>query len=85
MALTLTPEVEQILEQRMQEGRWASPSDVMLTALHLLDGLDELIVTSHKDLQAKIQEGLDSVDREELYTADEVRAHLAEARTHRGR
>ena len=85
MALTLTPEVEQILEQRMQEGRWASPPDVMLTALHLLDGLDELIVTSHEDFQAKIQEGLDSADRGELYTADEVRADLAEARRQRAR
>jgi putative addiction module CopG family antidote len=80
MALTLSPEVEHRLEIRVQEGRWKSASDVVGTALDLLDDLDDLIVVTREDLQAKIQDGLDSVDRGELYTSEEVRAHLAEVR-----
>jgi putative addiction module CopG family antidote len=80
MALTLTPEVEQKLERRMQDGRWHSPSDVMLTALELLEDFDDLVVVNREELESAIQEGLDSADRGELYTETEVRAHLAEVR-----
>jgi predicted transcriptional regulator len=80
MELTLTPESEERLQRRLSEGRWKSPAEVMETALDILDDLDDVIVRNREELDAKIQEGLDSADRGELYTEEEVRAHLAEVR-----
>ena len=80
MEMTLTPEVERRLEIRLREGRWKSASEVLETALDFLDGMEDVIVLNSKELDAKIQEGLDSADRGELYTEEEVRAHLAEVR-----
>jgi predicted transcriptional regulator len=80
MEMTLTPEVERRLELRLREGRWKTASEVLETALDFLDGMEDVIVLNRKELDAKIQEGLDSADRGELYTEEEVRAHLAEVR-----
>ncbi len=80
MEMTLTPEVERRLELRLREGRWKTASEVLETALDFLDGMDDVIVLDRKELDAKIQEGLDSADRGDLYTEEEVRAHLAAVR-----
>lgn len=80
MDMTLTPEIEHRLELRLREGRWKSVSEVLETALDFLDGMEEVIVLNKEELEAKIQEGLDSADRGELYTEEQVRAYLAEVR-----
>jgi predicted transcriptional regulator len=80
MELILTPESEERLQRRLSEGRWKSPAEVMETALDILDDLDDVIVRNREELEAAIQKGIDSAENERLYTADEVRAHLAEVR-----
>lgn len=81
MKLTLTPELESRLELRLREGRWKTASEVLETALDFLDGMEDVIVLNSEELDAKIQEGLDSADRGERYTGEQVRAHLAEVRS----
>jgi predicted transcriptional regulator len=80
MELTLTPESEERLQRRLSEGRWKSPAEVMETALDILDDLDDVIVRNREELEAAIQVGIESAENERLYTAEEVRMHLAEVR-----
>jgi hypothetical protein len=52
----------------------------METALDILDDLDDVIVRNREELEAAIQVGIESAENERLYTAEEVRTHLAEVR-----
>jgi antitoxin ParD1/3/4 len=80
MAITLSPEVEERVERRRQQGGWNSASDVVRAALDLMDDIDTVSFGSPGELESKLKEGLDSAERGELYTPEEVRAHLAELR-----
>jgi Arc/MetJ-type ribon-helix-helix transcriptional regulator len=73
MELAITPEVEALLERQMQSGRFRDPNELIATALHVLSEStpDDLL-----DLEAKIDEGIASADRGELYTEEEARAFL---------
>jgi putative addiction module CopG family antidote len=77
MELTLKPEVEALIQQKLSSGRYQDTNDVIETALHALaDG--EALRTSLDDF---IQEGIDSADRGELYSEEEARAYLAAVRS----
>ena len=77
MQLTLKPEVEALLQQELSTGRFQDPNDLIETALHVLADSRHFDLS---DLDAKIQEGIDSADRGELYTEDEARAFIAALR-----
>jgi predicted transcriptional regulator len=74
MRLTLKPEVEALLQQELSSGRFQDTNDALETALHVLADTRPYDLT---DLDAKIQEGIDSADRGELYTEEEARAFIA--------
>ena len=65
MTLTLTPEFEALLQRDLNTGRYRNASEVIETALLVFS--DRTPAEVH-ELNAKIQEGLDSLDRDELYT-----------------
>lgn len=77
MTLTITPEVEALLQQELKSGRFQDPNEVIATALMVLA---ESRPYHLAELDAMIQEGIDSADRGELYDEDQVRAHLAAIR-----
>jgi putative addiction module CopG family antidote len=78
MELTLKPEVEALIQQQLRSGRYHDPNDVLETALHALsDG----IALRTANLDDFIQEGIDAADRGELYSEEEVRAHLSAVRS----
>jgi Arc/MetJ-type ribon-helix-helix transcriptional regulator len=80
MEVTLTPELEQRLERRLSGGRWHTPSEVLETALDILDDMDEWIVMSREELDAKLEESLASAQRGETVSAEDAKAHLAKLR-----
>ena len=73
MELTLTPEVEMLLQQRLQTGRYRDANDVLETALHVLSapGAEEL-----SNLDTFIQDGIDDVERRDVFTEEESRAYI---------
>jgi antitoxin ParD1/3/4 len=76
MGLTLTPEVEHRLELRLLEGRWKTASEVLETALDLLDDMDDLIVVSREELNAKLEESFAAVERGETISGEEYEAEM---------
>ncbi len=77
MQLTLKPEVEALLQQELSNGHFHDPNEVLETALHVLaDSRPYDLAT----LNAKIREGLDDIERGDVFTEDETRAFLAAMR-----
>jgi len=66
MVLTLTTELEQYVHDRVQQGDYSSPDDVISQALDLLRKRD--------DLRKEIEIGIDQMNRGELmdFDADEI-------------
>ena len=77
MTLTLTPEVEALLNRELSTGRFESPNDLLETALLVLA---DSTLSRSSDLETKIQEGLEDVDRGDVFTEEEARAYIAAMR-----
>ncbi len=77
MQLTLKPEVEALLQQELSTGRFHDPNDVIETALHALSDSRHLNLS---DLDSKIQQGLDDIERGDVFDEDEARAYIAAMR-----
>jgi antitoxin ParD1/3/4 len=63
MGITLTPRTEEMIRQKIEEGRFSTPDEVIEEALHALDERDRL-----QELRAKLQTGIDQLDRGEGVT-----------------
>ena len=77
MQLTITAEVEALIQREMETGHFKTVDDLIEAALH---ALQYNIPYTRSELDAMIQEGIDSADRGELYTEQEARAYLAAMR-----
>jgi Arc/MetJ-type ribon-helix-helix transcriptional regulator len=77
MTLTLKPEVEALLREKLQSGRYQDTNDLIETALHALFDRNALMGS---ELDTFLQEGIDSADRGELYSEEEARAYIAAER-----
>ncbi len=63
MNVSLTPELEELIQRRVRSGRYTSASEVVREALRLLDDRDELRTLRMDELRARVAAGLDSLDR----------------------
>ena len=72
MNVSLTPELEQLIQERVRSGRCTSASEVVREALRLLQDRDELRRLRMDQLRAKVVAGLDSLDRGEGVDGDAV-------------
>jgi antitoxin ParD1/3/4 len=70
--VSLTPELELLIEERVRSGRYTSASEVVREALRLLQDRDELRRLRMDQLRAKVAAGLDSLDRGEGVDGDAV-------------
>jgi putative addiction module CopG family antidote len=61
MSITLTPQVEALVRQKMADGKYGSESDMIE---HALEALDERERASH--LRTLLQSGIDQADRGEV-------------------
>ena len=63
MTITLTPDLQAIVEEKMRSGQFANIHDVVQAGLRLLDDDD---LAKFKDLRAAIAHGIDQANRGEL-------------------
>ena len=75
MAITLAPETEQLIEQKLQECGYQSVDELIRNALHnmnaLHSGLDEQTLDA-------IDEAEDQIERGEVFEWEDVKKHLQE-------
>jgi antitoxin ParD1/3/4 len=72
MNVSLTPELEKLVAQKVQSGRYQSASEVVREGLRLLEDQDRLRATRLQEVRRKIQVGLDQLDRGEGISRDKV-------------
>ena len=62
MNVTLTPDLEAMVNESVQSGLYRSPSELMCDALQLLKQREELRRLRLEELRGEIQKGIDSLD-----------------------
>ena len=65
MNVSLTPELEKIVQAKVRSGRYTSASEVVREALRLLEQHDNLRAVHLKELRSRIDHGLAAMDRGE--------------------
>lgn len=63
MNVSLTPELEKLVHEKVKTGRYNSASEVVREALRLLEDHDQLRALHVEEVRKKIAEGLDALDR----------------------
>ena len=76
MNVSLTPELENFVADKVKSGRYTSASEVVREALRLLEEREQLRNLQKQELQKKIAEGLDQLRRGEGIPGEEVFAEL---------
>jgi len=76
--ISLTPELEQLVKDKVSSGRYHSVSEVMGEALRLLDERDRVQEKRLAELKAKIQVGIEELERGEGIDGEEVFAEIEE-------
>ncbi len=72
MNVSLTPELEELVTEKVRSGRYNSASEVVREALRLLEEQDQLRALRLEETRKKIAEGLDALDRGEGIDGEEV-------------
>jgi antitoxin ParD1/3/4 len=70
--VSLTPELEASIHERVRSGRSTSASEVVREALRLLEDRDELRRLRLAELRAQVAAGLDALDRGQVRDGDAV-------------
>lgn len=73
MNVSLTPELERQIEQRVASGHYTSASEVMREALRLFFQFDEARSLEIGRLNQRIADGLTQLERGEAIPGDEAR------------
>ena len=76
MNVSLTPELEKLVESKVQSGRYQSASEVIREGLRLLDDQDRLRNAQLEEVRRKIQIGIDQLDRGEGIDGGTILAEL---------
>ena len=66
MNVSLTPELEKIVNEKVKTGLYNSTSEVIRESLRLLVERDRVRESQHEELHSKIAEGLSAADRGEF-------------------
>jgi antitoxin ParD1/3/4 len=84
MNVSLTPELEQLVHQKVQSGRYLSASEVVREGLRLLEERDQLRELKLDELRKFIAIGIEQADRGEVGPLD-VDATLARVRNRKAK
>jgi antitoxin ParD1/3/4 len=63
MNVHLTPELEQLVQAKVESGRYNSASEVVREALRLMEQKDEVRTLQLQELRKRIDKGLFEIDR----------------------
>jgi antitoxin ParD1/3/4 len=78
MEMTLTPELERRIAEKVGSGLYGSASEVIRESLRLLFSADEVKGQRLAQLRADIRVGLDQLNRGESIPGDQVMAEIKE-------
>jgi antitoxin ParD1/3/4 len=76
MNVHLTPQLEELIQTKVQSGRYSSASEVVQEALRLMEERDQLLAMRKEELRKKIAAGYESLRRSEGIDGDEFFAAL---------
>jgi antitoxin ParD1/3/4 len=77
MNINLTPQLEELVRQKVESGLYSSASEVVREALRLMEERDQFRAAKLSQLRQAIQDGLDSGPAVELDGEDLKRAGRA--------
>jgi antitoxin ParD1/3/4 len=72
MGVSLTPEIERLILEKVESGLYLSANEVLHEALRLLEERDKVQAMKLEELRKEIRIGLDQADRGELLDGPEV-------------
>lgn len=78
MNVSLTPELEKFVRQKVNSGRYLSVSEVITEALRLLEERDLQRQMRIEKLRSEVAVGIEQSDRGEVFDGEEVVAELLE-------
>jgi antitoxin ParD1/3/4 len=78
MNINLTAELQQLVTDKVSSGKYNSATQVIGEALRLLEERDQIQEKRLAELKAKIQEGIEQLDRGEGINAEDVFSELEE-------
>jgi len=81
MNISLTPELEQLVDDKVKSGRYASASEVIREGLRLLDEQDALKQQRLAEVRRKIDRGIEQLDKGAGIPGHEARDRLRRARS----
>jgi antitoxin ParD1/3/4 len=79
MNVSLTPELEQLVAEKVESGRYTSASEVIREALRLLEEHDQLKQQRLAQVREKIDRGLQQLDAGQGISPQEARTRLRRA------
>ena len=82
MNITLNPEQEQFIQDKLQSGEYESVDDVIKAALHLLEEQDEAYEQWIIETRAKVDAAAASLDRGEGLDGEQVVNRILEKFRH---
>jgi antitoxin ParD1/3/4 len=78
MNVSLTPELEQLVHEKVKSGRYLSASEVVREGLRLLEERDRLYKARLAELQKEVNIGVEEADRGELIDGEVVMQEIYE-------
>ena len=78
MNVSLTPELEKFVQEKVKSGRYLSASEVVREALRLLQEEDQIRQLRLEKLRKEIMMGIEQLDRGEGVDGEKVFANLRE-------
>ena len=78
MNVSLTPELENIVDQKVKSGQYNSASEVVREGLRLLQQRDDMREAKLNDLRAEIQKGIDDLEAGRIYDGPTAMAEMRE-------
>ncbi len=78
MNLQLEPQTEARIQQRIKSGKYATPHDVVVAGLRLLEEMDQSPAERMEHIREMISKGLDELDRGEGLDGEQVFFELLE-------
>ena len=81
MNISLTPELERLVDDKVRSGRYASASEVIREGLRLLEEREELKQQRLAEVRRKIDRGIEQLDRGLGIPGPEARARLRQRKS----
>jgi putative addiction module CopG family antidote len=76
MTVELRPEIEALIQKRLQSGAFSSAEEVIERALEFLSAEEDWLADNRDTIAAQIQEGWDEAQRGELTGGENFRAEM---------